>query len=563
MSPRYRWVLQPRLSKDLKIQLLYNRGLISSLNPSAEELEAFFHPNPKKHLYDPFLLKDLEKAVKRILQASKEKEKVGIFADYDADGIPGGAFLYEALKKLGLEPVVYIPSRSEGYGFSPSAVQYFARKKCSLVITVDAGIRDFKAVKEANRRGIEVIICDHHEPAKRVPSAFAVIDPKRKDEKYPFRELSGAGVAFKLVQGISRLDSRIDNEFLRWSLDLMAISVIFDMVPLVSENRLLAKLGLLVLRNTRRVGLRKLIEVASLKPETISAYEVGFMLAPRLNAPGRIYDPKTSFQLLITKDEEEAQELAEILDAVNRERQRQTEKFLQEALKQIEKEKLHRHKIILVQGEEWPSGLVGLIASKLKEMFSRPVFVFQRGKKTSRGSARSIDGFHLVEALSFAQDLLVKGGGHAKAAGVEVENEKIKQFYERLLKLAEKKLSEKDLVPKLEIDASLSFKEITWDLWELVESMEPYGMGNPRPLFLTSGAKVLEVRALGKEGKHTEMLLEEGGQIMRAVCFNGGEIAQKLGRGEEIDLVYSLNLNDFDGRPKVELKVEDLKSSES
>ncbi len=561
MQPKFKWEIHPKISSDLGIQLLYNRGLISSLEKAKQEVEIFLRPNTKRDLHDPFKLFGLKKAAKRILRASRRREGVGIFGDYDADGIPGAAFLYEALRRLGLDAVVYIPSRSEGYGFSTQAVDYFAKKKVGLIVVVDAGIRDFEACKLAKKSGIDVIICDHHEPAKKIPEAYAVIDPKRKRQSYPFKELSGAAVAFKLVQGISKLDKRIDNDFLRWSLDLMAISVIFDMVPLLSENRVLAKFGLKVLQQTKRVGLRELIRVAGLESKTLEAYHVGFVLAPRINAPGRIYDPQTSFRLLTTQDRKEALELAQILDGVNRERQRQTERFVQEALKEIERKKLHRYKVILVHNDEWPSGLIGLIASKLKELFNRPVFVFQRGKKTARGSARSVEGFHLVEALAEAKDLIVRGGGHAKAAGVEVDNDLIESFYERLLKLAERKLKDEDLIPVLEIDALLSFKEIDFGLWELIREFEPFGMGNPRPLFLTQNAEIVDVRALGNGEKHLALFLQEGGQIMRAIYFNGGNLKEKLKRGEKIDVVYSLSCDTYLGRPKVELKIQDLRQT--
>ncbi|MCD6195089.1 single-stranded-DNA-specific exonuclease RecJ [bacterium] len=559
MKSKFKWRIFPKVSNDLKVQLLYNRGVISSLKKVEKEVQSFLQPDTKKDLFDPFRLRDLEKAAKRIIQASKNKEKVGIFGDYDADGIPGAAFLSEAFKKLGLKTLVYIPSRSEGYGFSPQAVNYFSSKGVKLIVVVDAGIKDLKACRLAKKLGIDVIICDHHETGRVLPQALAVIDPKRKDEKYPFRELSGAAVAFKLIQGISRMDKRISNDFLRWSLDLMAISVIFDMVPLISENRVLAKFGLRVLQKTKRVGLQELIKISGLESDTIDAYRVGFILAPRINAPGRIYNPQTSFKLLTTQDRKEACRLAQILDGVNRERQRQTERFVKEALKQIEKNKLHRHKIILVQDKEWPSGLVGLIASKLKETFNRPVFVLQRGEKTARGSARSIDGFHLVEALAEVKDFIIKGGGHAKAAGVELALDKVEEFYEKLLQLAEEKIKEEDLLPVLEIDAILSFKDIDFSFWQLMQDFEPFGMGNPKPLFLTQEAEVVDLKTMGNGNRHLSIFLQEGGQVMRAVYFNGGDLNNHLSRGQKVDLVYSLICDNYAGRPKVELKIQDLK----
>jgi len=559
MQSKYRWRVAPKISDDLKLQLLYNRKIITKSRPSKSKIEAFLTPNTKKHLFDPFKLSDLKKAVGRILKAAKNKEKVGVFSDYDADGIPGAALVYQGLKKLKLKPLVYIPSRSEGYGFSQGAVDFFTKEKVTLVVAVDVGIRDFKTLKFAKRKKIDVIVCDHHEPAKNLPQAYALINPKKKKEKYPFKELSGAAVAFKLLQGLSKKDSRINNHFLRWSLDLVAISVIFDMVPLISENRIFAKLGLLILKNTKRLGLRELFKVSSLSREQIDAYVVGFILGPRINAPGRIYNPQTSFELLITKSPKKARDLAQILDAVNKERQKETEKCLLEAKKLIQKKKLHKNKVILIESDEWPEGLIGLIASKLKEEFNRPVFVFARGEKTAKGSARSIDGFHLIEALGKVKKLIVKGGGHAKAAGLELESENIERFYEKLLQWANKKIKPKDLTPILDIDAEIDFKKISWQFWNLVDSLAPFGMGNPRPLFLTKKVKVKEVRTIGREERHLSLFLEKDDQLLRAVYFNGGEHLAKIRREGYIDLVYSISVNDFSGQPKLELKIEDLR----
>ena len=559
MPQKYKWGMAAKISDDLATQLLYNRGVVKTKKPRKEAIRSFLYPNPKNDLHNPFLMLNLKKAVYRIMLSVNKKEKVGIFADYDADGIPGAALLYEAFRKLNLETFVYIPDRSEGYGFSCKGVDYFKDKEVNLIVTVDCGIRDTKAVFYAREQGFDVIICDHHEQGKILPRAYAVIDPKQKKEKYPFRDLSGAAVAFKLIQGLSKLTPKINNRFLKNSLDLVAISVISDIVPLLDENRVFAKIGLLVLRKTERLGLIELYKTAGINSAQLKAYHIGFMIGPRINAPGRMYSPQTSFELLITKNKKEAKEYAQILNEVNKERQRETDRFIKKAQKKIKKDKLDKLKIILISGDEWPQGLTGLIASKLKDQFNRPVFIFSKGKKEAKGSARSIDGFHLAEVLLESQKLIKKGGGHAKAAGIQIKNEKLKEFYDHLLQLAEQKISKKDLMPKIEIDAQIELTNINWQNYKLIDSLEPYGLANPRPKFLAKNLEIIQVKTMGNGEKHLSLILASGSQSIRAVYFSGGEIFSKIKRGDLIDAVFSIEVNDFSGQPKLELHLEDVR----
>jgi len=565
MKSKYRWIIAERKTKDLKLQLLYNRRIIKNFKKTKanlEKIDAFLNPNPKKHLFDPFKLSEIKKALQRILKAKKNKEKIGIFADYDADGVPGGVLIYEALEKIGFSPSVYIPSRCEGYGFSKEALNFFEKEKVSLIIVVDAGTRDFEAIEEANKKNIDVLVFDHHEPGDRLPKAYAIVNPKKKGEKYPFRELSGAGVAFKLVQALSKY-FKIDKEFLKWSLDLVAISVIFDMVPLLSENRVFAKYGLLILENTRRIGLKELIKISGLKERKMDAFVVGFILGPRINAPSRMYKGRIAFDLLITKDSKKARKLAEILDKINYERQRETERCILEAKEMVKKRKLFKKKVILVGSEEWPEGLIGLIASKLKDEFGRPVFVFSRGNKKSKGSARSIDGFHLVEILGELDDLILKGGGHSKAAGIELENEKFELFYNRLLELADDKIKNKDLGPTLNIDGEIDFSEISFNLVNIIKKFSPFGIGNPEPLFLSRNVEVLKVRKVGNNSSHLSFILGKNGNIFKGIYFNGGEHFEKIKIHDFLDIVYALRIDEYLGEPRIELKIEDLRTAKS
>ena len=561
MPQKYRWKILSKVSDDLLTQLLYNRGIIKDGKPTKKELTAFLKPDTKKDLFDPFRLSDLRKACQRILLASRKKEKVGIFGDYDADGIPGAAILYEGLQKLGIETQVYIPDRGEGYGFSQKAVDTFREKGISLVITIDCGIRDLKSIDLARKLGIDVIVCDHHEPGKTLPRAYAVIDPKKRGEKYPFRELSGAAVGFKLIQGLSKLSKKIKPEFLRYVLDLVAISVIADIVPLVSENRIFAKLGLMVLQKTKRLGLQELYRTAKINPSKINAYQVGFMIAPRINASGRMAESRISFDLLTTCDKKEAKKYATILNDVNKERQKQTDRFIKEAKTKINKDKLHKNKVILIGNEEWPQGLVGLIASKLKDEFNRPVFVYQKNKLSSRGSARSIEGFNLAEILLASSKLIKRGGGHAKAAGFEVLNEKMEEFYDHLLLLAEQKIKDKDLIPEIKIDAEIDLADINWRNYKILVDFEPFGLGNPRPKFLIHDLEILQIKTMGNGEKHLSLVLGNQEQNLRAVYFSAGEAINKIRRGDKINAIVSIEMNDFTGQPKLELHIEDLKKN--
>ncbi len=543
-----RWLVLPKKSQDLVEQLLINRRI------KKEDWTSFLRPDFEKGLHDPFLMKGMKEVVQRIEEAIKNKEKIGLFGDYDADGIPGIVLLYETLKLFGLDVEIFIPTREQGYGLNNKGIDILKKEGSSLMITVDLGVRNIEEINYACQNQIETIIIDHHEVGKNLPKCL-ILDPKQRGDKYPFKDLSATGVVFKLLQGLSKKSSKINIAFLKWSLDLVAISTICDIVPLVDENRIFAKWGLIVLQKTKRLGLRELYQRVAILPEKIDTYSVGFQIGPRLNAPGRMDHANESFYLLTTKNHEQAGVLAEKLDKINRCRQAELDRVLNEARKKVCRDGLNKKKVILVDGKNWPHGIIGLVAGKLMEEFARPVIVCERREKDLRGSARSIDAYNIIEALDFSKEYLLRYGGHKRAAGLTLELEHLSNLYDKLLEIAESKLKEEDLVPKITIDAKLNIEDIKMDLLKNIQKFEPFGLGNPRPVFMMEQAEISEVRTVGKEGKHLKMRVGE----IDTIGFDLGVWAGKLDLNKKIDLVFTIDEDTWDGRSKIQLKILDLK----
>lgn len=549
----------PELEKTTE-QILLNRGF-----KNEQELESFFVPDYDKDLHNPFWLNDMEKAVKRVLESSKNGEKVCVFGDYDADGVTGSVLLTSFLKKeLRLKVLSYIPDREEeGYGMSKEAIDFLKQQKISLIITVDCGITNVKEVEYAQENGIEVIILDHHDVVEKIPQALAVIDPKNPAEKkYPFRELAGVGVAFKFLQGLSQKSSKIDENNLKWYLDLVAVGTIADCVPLIDENRVLVKFGLMVLSKTKRVGFRQLFQTGRLdinENNLPTAQQVAFQIAPRINAAGRMKHANIAYNLLTEKSELKASQLALELEKENQKRQKVTNDILKTIKNKLKKQR-KLPQIIVESSPDWRVGVVGLSAGKLAEEFARPVVLLQEKGDILRGSGRSIPGFNLVKAFEKQAKLLEKYGGHNQAAGLTLNKKNFLEFKKRIKAEAEKKIVKK-LSKTISIDLKVKMEDITTKFCDEISMLEPFGKENEFPVLLLEKAKIIDKKLLGKDEKHLKIWTKgkHETEILEGIGFGMGEKSSKLKVNSEVDLVFNLEKNHWNGTKKMQLKLIDYR----
>lgn len=546
------WKAKSKIAGDLLTSLLSNRGLE---NP--KEIASFLNSRFEESL-DPSLLKDMEQALERIKEAFEAHEKIVIFADYDADAVTAAAVLMRFLRHIGHQKVdYYIPDRfTEGYGINSEAVRTLAQRGTNLIITVDCGINAFEAITVARELGVDVIVTDHHEPLGVIPPALAVVNPHRLDDAYPFKDLTGVGVAFKLVQALVKKFG-IKRGWEKWLLDLVAIGTVADCQSLLGENRIFVKWGILVLQKTKWPGLKTLLETAGIWGESLDTYKIGFVIAPRINAAGRIEHAGLALELLLTDDEEQAADLTRKLEDLNRHRQELTAQILSEAREQLAAS-LDK-KILLAVGKNWPKGIVGLVAGKLTEEFYRPVLVLEKGERESTGSARSIGNFNIVQAISKSSSLLVKYGGHAMAAGFTILSEHIESFHNNLLEHAEKVLRDDDLSPQLYYEAEISLPDVTEGLLATLKKFAPFGLGNPKPRFRINNLGAKFISTAGTDGKHLRMTVEANGQSFGCIGFNLGFWADKLaGREQKIDIICEPQHNEWNGQRKIQLKIIDL-----
>ena len=533
---------------DLILKLLALRGITDP-----EKIRDFLDPDYAK-LHDPFLFQDMQKAVERIRQAIEHQEKITIYADYDADAITACAVVYLALKKLGCQPEYYIPDRfTEGYGLNLEAIKTICDFGAKLIITVDCGINAVDEAALCKSLGVDLIITDHHEVTGELPQAFGIINPKNPHDQYPFLYLTGVGVAYKLVQAL------INDGWEKWLLDLVALGTVADCQNLTDENRILVRFGLKVLEKTRWPGLKALLEVASLKPGKYDTFTLGFILAPRINAAGRIKHADLAFRLLISQDPAEAKELAMELDELNRHRQTLTEQISSEAKAQVEL--IADKKVLMAVGQDWPKGVVGLVAGRLAEEYNRPVLALSQTENLAIGSGRSTGNFDLVAALNFAKDFLQKYGGHTMAAGFTLTSANIPGFHQKVLEYAEIMnfaVSE----PVLEIDAEIKPADVTWENLNFLESLAPFGMGNPKPKLLGRGLEVIDYRLVGATSKHLKLSVRYGEHALEAIAFGQGFLAPSLDAGKNFDAVFELSANEWNGNKSLQLKISDIKINE-
>ncbi|MEI6288456.1 MAG: single-stranded-DNA-specific exonuclease RecJ [bacterium] len=576
-----KWQISPKIDQELLekfpeinsliLQLLNNRNI-----KTQKDIDAFLNPNYDEQVADPYLFKDMTKAVERLMMAIHNHEKVMIYGDYDADGVCSTVILYQTLKALGLDLDIYIPFReSEGYGLNTKIVQQIINQGFKLIITVDCGVSNKKEIDIFNESEVDVIILDHHDEPLELPSALAIINPSLKNSGYPPNRLCGAGVVFKFVQAIIIHQEKEDSPiklpfgFEKWLLDLVAIATIGDIVPLINENRILVKYGLTVLAKTKNLGLIKLMEVVNNQYGQLDSEYVGWRLVPRLNAAGRVNHANVSFNLLVSSTEEEAEKWAKTLDDNNKQRQQLTEKMLSDALSQIG-EPTDEQKILIAIGDSWPAGVVGLVAGKMCDRFARPALIFGRsttdeGEIKYTGSGRSIAGFDVTQALKDCHEYILRFGGHPQACGLTIMgDENFEKFKTKISALASERLINIDLSKVLAIDAEIKLKDISWEAINELQKFEPYGEGNREPLFSAYNLNIEQIQTVGNDGKHLKVLVSQDSvpEFHKLIGFSFGEWCAKLNIGDKIDIVFELGINEWNGNREIQLKIEDLKISE-
>ena len=535
----------------LLAQILINRNIVDD-----SQIDIFLQPK-RNDFHDPFLMLDMEKATDRIMQAIKNKEKTIIYGDYDVDGITSITVLKKFLQERGLETDYYIPNRlEEGYGLNVDAIQEIAQKKYKLMITVDCGVSGIEEIKLANSKGIETIVTDHHEQLDELPAAYAIINPKRRDNTYPFRGLAGVGVVFKLIQAISKKLGLDEKEYLKY-LDIVCIGTISDIVPLVDENRVIAKLGLMLVECTKNIGLKELI--SETKYKNIDSTMISFAIAPRINACGRMGKQEEALQLFLTENLEEAKEITKKLERYNSERQETEKNIFEQAIKKIETENLKELNSIVLASENWHHGVIGIVASRITEKCYKPTILICREGDEGKGSGRSVPGFDLHQALVDSSQFLKKYGGHEMAVGLSLEKEKINDFKKYFEEISKAK-NVKQLIPVINIDCEITKKELNKKTIEQIKLLEPFGEKNKQPLVIYKNLKITSIRALS-EGKHLKLMLKDDNEIVNAIGFNLGELSNEYLIGDKVDIVGTIETNAYNGQEQIQINLKDIMKS--
>lgn len=560
----------PQLVKSVSIDLnvnemianlLVNRGILTKKNATL-----FFSPS-LNDLYDPYLIKDMYLAVERIEIAINTGEKVLVYGDYDVDGTTAVALVYSFFKdQLGVEVDFYVPDRfTEGYGISSKGIEYAAEKKCTLIIALDCGIKAVDKVADAKKQGIDFIICDHHTPDDELPEAIAIIDPKRFDCDYPCDYLSGCGLGFKLIQAIA-MKRLIPFENIYGYLDLVAVSIASDIVPILDENRILTIYGLKVLEDSPRLGLKKLKDKALLSTN-ISISDIVFKIGPRINASGRVGSASDSVRLLIAKNEIEATELSNKLEKMNKYRKGLDQKTTEEAINLVESSsKLLNAKALVVYQKHWNKGVLGIVASRLVEKFYKPSIVLSLSEGKITGSARSVSNFDIYNAISYCSEFLLNFGGHKYAAGLTLAKENIENFTDRFLEVVNYQINEIDLIPKIMVDGIISLNEINDKFCDMVQQFKPFGPKNLKPVFVTKN--VIDYgtsRTVGKNNDHLKLAItsyDSASKVINGIAFSMGHFKNHITKGNPFDICYTIQENDFWGRKEYQLVLQDIKLKE-
>lgn len=532
-------------------KIIVNRHVVND-----EDVRIFITPT-RDDFHNPFLFKGMDIAVDRIIKAINNKEKILIYGDYDVDGITSTTVLKKYLMDIGIPVDTYIPNRlHEGYGLNKNAIDTIKERNIDLIITVDCGISAIEEVDYAVRLGMDVIITDHHEVGEKLPNALAVIDAKRKDNTYPFRALAGVGVVFKLIQALSIKLEIKPEEYLKY-LDLVCVGTISDIVPLEGENRTIAKLGLMLIKVTRNLGLRELIKSSGYKE--IDSNTISFGVAPRINACGRMGHEEEALKLFLAEDLESATKITKELNEYNTLRQSTEKAIYEEAVQQIEKNHLDENNSIVLGGKGWHHGVIGIVSSKVTDKYYKPSILLSFEDDIAKGSGRSVPGFDLYEGLAKCEDLLEKYGGHSMAVGLTLKKENLEKFKERFEQIAKEK-NIKELVPIIYIDDELKLKDINMELVKSLSILEPFGEANKVPLFLIRNLKIDSIRALS-EGRHLKLTLRDENFVINAIGFELGYLAEEYRIGDRIDVVGTLEINSFNGFSSIQINMKDIRKS--
>ena len=553
--------LQQQLERELNISAAAARMLVVRNIQSAEEARAFIRPSLDK-LHDPFLMKDMDKAVERLHQALTQNENILIYGDYDVDGTTAVAVMYRFLSPLTSRLDYYIPDRhNEGYGVSQQGIDYAAERGCTLIITLDCGIKAVEKLAYAKSKGIDVIVCDHHTPGDELPTAVAVLNMKREDCPYPYKDLSGCGVGFKLAQAYTQqYGLPFDN--LLPLLQLLAMSIASDIVPITGENRILAHYGIKQINQAPFAGISAVIDVAGIEAKKLTINELVYKLGPRINACGRMKSGRAAVELLLTDDATFARQQAEEVNQQNEERRDCDTETTREALAMLEEDATFaQRRSTVVYAPHWHKGVVGIVASRLIETYYRPTIVLTAGENgIISGSARSVGGFDIYAAIDSCLDLLTNFGGHKYAAGLSMHIDNLPAFRERFEQYVATHIREDQLQPTLPVEAELELADITPAFYNVIRYLEPFGPGNPRPLFATRNLiNHRDTRVVGKTGEHLRLDVTDRAYAITGIAFGRAEMAQHIQNGNPVDICYELDENTFNNRTTIQMMVQDIK----
>jgi len=569
---KYRWNIKPdgdaalvdKLCRELNVKWSIANMLVQRGITSFEEARDFFRPSLDK-LHDPFLMKDMDKAVSRLNQALTANERILIYGDYDVDGTTSVALVYSFLREIHQNIDFYIPDRyTEGYGISFKSVEYAIENKIDLVIALDCGIKANDKISYANENKIDFIICDHHTPGEHLPDAYAVLDPKRDDCNYPFKDLSGCGVGFKFLQAFS-IENKLSFDKLWEYLDLVVVSIASDIVGITGENRILASFGLKSLNKSPRTGLMAMIKIAGLEGKEITISDVVFKIGPRINAAGRIESGRSAVKLLIEENKEFAQEMCDKINTHNETRQSLDRNITEEALGMINSDEMLQNKRSTVLfNKGWHKGVIGIVASRLIENYYRPTVILTESMGFATGSARSVDGFDLYAAVDYCSDLLESFGGHKHAAGLTLKVENLKKFENKFEEYVSQNITNDQLIPRINIDERIDFAEITPQFFRIMNQFGPFGPGNMSPIYLTEHVRDAGYsRIVGKTEEHLKLdMIDEHDSPQQGIGFFISDLYQLVKDNKPFNICYSIEENEFNGKITLQLKIRDIQADE-